>query len=97
MLGNTLFKANMFDDALNIWKEALKYDKTQALIYANISAAYLSLSNYAEAIAFANEALLIDPKCEDAYILLSQAKKSTLDIKGIKNNLKNALAINPKN
>ena len=97
MLGNVLFQAEMFEDAINIWKEALKYKKSFAIIYSNISAAYIRLEEETLAISFAEEALDIDSKCEDAYLCLVNVYKSKMDLEKTKQTLQKLLIQNKEN
>ena len=60
---------NDLDDAIVFYREALKYEKHYAPIYANLAKALLMEdANAAEAPGLLNEAIKVDPKCGAAYV-----------------------------
>ncbi|XPV68895.1 MAG: hypothetical protein ACNI25_16540 [Halarcobacter sp.] len=96
MLGNTLFTANFFHEAIGIWQEGLKHEQV-AIIYSNIAAAFIKLEDTNNALLNAQKALEIDDRCEDAYnCILSIAKKQN-DLETIENFSKILLMLNPEN
>lgn len=97
MLGNVLFASHMYEDSIDIWKEALKIDNSHSIIYSNIALSFIKLNNTNKAKEFLELSLNIDCNNEDAYIYLAEIYKIESDMINYKNNLLKAISINSKN
>ena len=71
--GNTAFRNNMFEDAIQRYTEAIEENPTVPMLYSNRSAAYLKKSMFREAMSDAEKAIATDPLFVKAYPRLHSA------------------------
>ena len=57
-----------FETAVELWKEAIKIDQTQADAFLNIGYAYLKLEQYQEALEASRRATELDPSMKEATL-----------------------------
>lgn len=78
-LGNEAYKNKDYVTAITLYKEsiALCNDNSEVLnvLYANLSAAYLSLKQFEDAVQAARKCLQVDPNFLKAHLRLSSALK----------------------
>jgi Tfp pilus assembly protein PilF len=97
MLGNVLFKADLFEDAINIWMEGSQYKPYFALIFANIAIAYDRLGKKDQAIFYAQKTLTLDKNCVEAIFCLAKIYQANQDLKNTQSYLKKVLKLQPTN
>jgi tetratricopeptide (TPR) repeat protein len=59
--GNTYFKNGLFDEALNMYTEGLKFDHENHILFSNRSAVYLALGEFEKALDDANKSVEFYP------------------------------------
>lgn len=97
MLGNVLFKANLFEDAINIWIEGSQYNPYFALSFANIAIAYDRLGKKDQAIFYAQKTLTLDKNCVEALFCLAKIYQANQDLKNTQSYLEKVLQLQPSN
>lgn len=97
MLGNVLFKAELFQDALNIWIEGSQYNPYFALNFANIAIAYDRLEQKEHSIFYAQKALTLDKNCLEALFCLAKIYQAKMDLKQTQFYLKKVIELQPNN
>lgn len=97
MLGNVLFKAELFEDAVNIWIEGSQYNPYFALNFANIAIGYDRLGQKEHAILYAQKALSLDKHCFEAIFCLAKIYQSKKDLEHTNLYLEKVLALQPNN
>jgi tetratricopeptide (TPR) repeat protein len=97
MLGNVLFKAELFEDAVNIWIEGSQFNPYFALNFANIAIAYDRLDKKELAILYAQKAVSLDKNCFEAIFCLAKIYQSRKDIVHTKMYLEKVLELQPNN
>ena len=73
--GNLKRDLNKFDEAITLYKRALKHTQKIPEIYYSLAMAYQSLGNFKEAEDYANKTIEIDKKITKADLLISRSKK----------------------
>ena len=73
--GNLKRDLNDFEGSLKLYNKALSISKEIPIIFYSISLAHQGLGNFKQAIDYANEVLLLDPKFTQADMLISQSTK----------------------
>lgn len=71
--GNDAFKANLYDDAIKYYSEAISLNLSEPVLYSNRSAAYLKKGNYDAAADDARKAIELDNAFVRAYPRLHTA------------------------
>lgn len=97
MLGNVLFKADLFEDAINIWMEGSQYNPYFALVFANIAIAYERLGDKNQALFYAQKTLTLDKNCVEAIFCLAKIYQSNKDLDNMKLYLEKVLELQPTN
>lgn len=97
MLGNVLFKAELFEDAVNIWIEGSQFNPYFALNFANIAIAYDRLDKKELALLYAQKAISLDKNCLEAIFCLAKIYQSRQDIEHTKLYLEKVLVLQPNN
>jgi len=72
-IGNKFFKEGKPVEAINHYKEAIKRNPEDHVLYHNISAAYMKLGEFGLAIKNLNKCIELDPTYVKAYDRLGQA------------------------
>ena len=65
--GNKALAANKFDEAVNLYSEAILIDPNNHVLYSNRSAAYAKLAKYENALKDAERAVEIKPDWAKGY------------------------------
>ena len=73
--GNLKRELNKFDEAISLYKEALKYNNKLPAIYYSLSMSYQSLGHFKEAENYAIKALELNKRFTRADLLISRSKK----------------------
>ena len=73
--GNLKRDLNKFDEAITLYKRALKHTQNIPEIYYSLAMAYQSLGNFKEAEDYANKTIKIDKKVTKADLLISRSRK----------------------
>lgn len=97
MLGNVLFKADLFQDALNIWIEGSQYNPYFALNFANIAIAYDRLGQKEQAIFYAQKAISLDKNCTEAIFCLAKIYQARMDLEQTQFYLNKVIELQPDN
>lgn len=72
--GNDAFTAKRFDEAIELYSEAMKLDPQNPVYYSNRSACYFSKKQYREALADAMQCVDKDSKFIKGYLRLASAQ-----------------------
>lgn len=97
MLGNVLFKAELFQEALNIWMEGSQYNPYFALNFANIAIAYDRLEQKEPSIFYAQKALTLDKNCLEALFCLAKVYQSKMNLEQTQFYLNKVIELQPNN
>ncbi|KAJ3528004.1 hypothetical protein NMY22_g9569 [Coprinellus aureogranulatus] len=73
VLGNKLYQQGKYNEALDKYTEALKQDRTNAVIYANRAAVHLAMKEYLDAVFDCERATSIDPSYAKGWWRLGSA------------------------
>ena len=65
--GNTLMSSKKYDDAIQSYTEAIKFDATNPVYYSNRAAAHSSKGDHLLAVGDAGKAIEVDPSYVKAY------------------------------
>jgi stress-induced-phosphoprotein 1 len=65
--GNTAFQSGKFEEAVNLFTQAIELNPNDHVFYSNRSGAYASLKNYENALNDANKCIEINPKWGKGY------------------------------
>lgn len=76
--GNKLFKEGKYEEALNKYTEALKYDSVNSVIYSNRSGTYTKLEKYDCALSDALECIKLNPQWAKGFF------RKTMALKGLR-------------
>jgi small glutamine-rich tetratricopeptide repeat-containing protein alpha len=88
---------NKYDEAIELYTQAINLDPTSAVYYSNRAAAYSLLGKHNAAIEDCNAALKIDSNYSKAYSRLGLAYFELAKYKESVDAYKNALALEPSN
>ncbi|KAG0565195.1 hypothetical protein M758_8G166800 [Ceratodon purpureus] len=66
--GHTAFVEEDFEEAVNLYTEALTLEPSSASLFITRAAAHTKLENYTDAVADANRAIELNPKLSKAYL-----------------------------
>ncbi|KAF8061751.1 hypothetical protein FPV67DRAFT_1452635 [Lyophyllum atratum] len=80
-VGNELFKAGRYAEAVDVYQDALGMFGSKAVLYSNLAAAYLKLEDYDQAEEAATKALLSDPLMLKARYRRGLARKGMYHLK----------------
>ena len=92
----TLFEENKFEEAIDLYGEAIAEDPKYSSAYFNRALAYAILNKYPEATADAEHVLAIEPESFDAPYVMGIIAEYQNDFDGAKKWYEKALARNPK-
>ena len=65
--GNTLMSSKKYDDAIQSYTEAIKFDPTNPVYYSNRAAAHSSKGDHLLAVGDAGKAIEVDPSYVKGY------------------------------
>ncbi|XP_027149358.1 inactive TPR repeat-containing thioredoxin TTL3-like [Coffea eugenioides] len=71
-LGNEKYQEGKFEEALDLYNQAIAIDPSKASFYSNKSAALMSLGNLIEAVFECQEAIRLDPSYHNAHYRLAR-------------------------
>lgn len=57
--GNNHFKSNELEEALNSYKESLKYQPNNPVVFTNIATVLIKMEKWDEAIQYANKSIVL--------------------------------------
>jgi len=95
--GNSLMKAELFDEAVECYTKAIQLDGTNAIYYCNRAAAHSKLNNHDKAIGDCDRAIQIDSNYSKAYGRKGLAHASLNQHREAKECYEKAVSLDPEN
>ena len=95
--GNELFKQDKFEEAINKYLDALKYNKNDHKILMNLSLTYLKVKDMENALEFATKAINSKPNASKPYARAAQCLFAMKRLNQAIATIKIALALNNNN
>lgn len=89
--GNVFMKEQKYQEAIDLYTQAIEIDSTNAIFFTNRAQAHIKSEGYGAAVADCTSALTIDPNSAKAYYRKGVAFMALLNYKEAQNNFKNAL------
>lgn len=83
--------------AIEAYRTTLVHDPRSALVRARLAAELVKTGNFAEAKSLCEEALKLDPKYVDSYLLLAGIQVAAKEYEGALTTYRSALKIEPEN
>ena len=91
-----LFEENKFEEAIELYSDAIKQDPAYASAYFNRALAYAIINKYDEATADANQVMKIEPDSYDAPYVMGIIAEYKKEYESAKDWYQKAIAKNPK-
>ena len=95
--GNEAFGKKKFDDALQLYSEAITLDGSNGLLYGNRAATLMQLGRHQQAVSDAKQMVLLLPDLAKAHFRLGTALSASGQPADAARSLHNALEIDPTN
>jgi tetratricopeptide (TPR) repeat protein len=95
-MGISYYHLEQYDNAINTWQEALRREPDSAELLNNLAMAFLKKKSNADARAYAEQALTIDPSMADTWNTLGQIQLAQGDPEGAIRSLLLALEKEPE-
>ncbi|KAJ2928833.1 hypothetical protein H1R20_g8119, partial [Candolleomyces eurysporus] len=95
--GNSLMTSKKYDEAIQMYTDAVALDPTNPVYFSNRAAAHASKGDHLSAIGDAEEAISIDPNFVKAYSRLGHAQFSIGDYAASVSAFERGLALEPTN
>ena len=93
--GGEFFEENKFDEAIDLYGQAIKVDPSYSSAYFNRALSYAILNKYTEAVRDAETVMRIEPDSADAPYVMGIICEYQSDFKGSKEWYEKSLAKNP--
>jgi tetratricopeptide (TPR) repeat protein len=102
-IGNELFSAKKYDEAIEAYSEALdicpsgdEHSYARAVFYSNRAACFMELKKYEEAIADCTRCIKLDPRYLKAYVRRSKANEALDNLDDALADMKEAVQIDAR-
>ena len=95
--GNTAFSSGKFQEAVDLFTEAIALDSKNAVLFSNRSAAWASLKEYQGALKDAEEAIILRPDWPKGWGRKGAALAGRGELEGAKQAYERALELEPEN
>ncbi len=94
-MGISYYHLEQYDNAISTWQEALRHEPDNAEVLNDLAMAFLKKKRFADARAYAERALTIDPSMADTWNTLGQIQLAQGDPEGAIRSLLLALEKEP--
>ena len=92
---NELFKAKKWEEALSLYEQAAETDPSNIMILCNRAFAHIKLENFENAVADAEQSILLDPTFPKAYYRRATARMMQGKLKLALNDLRKVTRLRP--
>lgn len=94
--GNQKFKTKNYEEALNLYTQALSLNENGLLAYSNRAMCHINLGRFYEAIEDCDKAISLDPKFSKAYYRRAIANKELYRFRDAIVDMKRVVELDPK-